>query len=199
MSEQKSCPIVNAHCPFDYALFGGAVCVLGVFDGVHLGHRYLISRAIEKARETNKRCVIITFSVDPEEIFDGAGLMKLQTNDERFKTLATLGANSVAVLPFDKDFASMSPLQFLAKIFRKFPPSYIYVGKNFRFGKNAEGDVGLLKDWASKNGVEVCALDLLQAAGENVSSTRIRKLIKNNDEARALELLGKNRVNLNGF
>ena len=184
------CAIVNAHCPFDYALFKDAVCVIGVFDGVHIGHRHLISRAIDKAKEIGKRCVIITFSVDPEEIFCPNKLKKLQTNDERFKKLASLGANSVAVLPFDKDFASLSPLQFLAKIFRKFPPAFIFVGSNFRFGKNAEGDVEVLKAWADKNDVGVCAVDLLEFDGESVSSTRIRNLLKNKNEKEANKLLG---------
>ena len=182
--------IVNAHCPFDYALFRDAVCAVGVFDGVHLGHRFLINEAIQDAKSRGTRCVIVTFSIDPDELFKGKDFHKLQTNAHRLNMLATLGADSVAVLPFDEEFSKMKPMQFLAKIFRKFPPASIHVGKDFRFGQKAEGDLSTLKDWAQKNNCDIVAHDLLKVDGEDVTSTRIRKLIKNNQESEANKLLG---------
>ncbi len=182
--------IVNAHCPFDYALFKDAVCAIGVFDGVHLGHRFIINEAIEDAKRRGKRCVIVTFSVDPDELFKGENFQKLQTNAHRLNVLATLGANSVAVLPFDEEFSKLTPLQFLAKIFRKFTPCSIHVGSDFRFGAKAEGDVETLREWAQKNGCDVIAHDLLQIDGQKVSSTRIRNLLNEGNDAEANELLG---------
>lgn len=185
-----TCSIVNAHCPFDYALFGGAVCVMGVFDGVHLGHRYLIDQAIQDAKENDSRCVIVTFSVDPDELFNKQGLHKLETNAQRLNKLATLGADSVAVLPFDEEFASQNPMHFLQRIFRKFPPKSIHVGKDFRFGANAEGDVGLLQEWGNGKGVRIVPHELLQVDGEAVSATRIRHLLEQGNNTQANKLLG---------
>ena len=182
--------IVNAHCPFDYALFKDAVCAIGVFDGVHLGHRFIINEAIQDAKNRETRCVIVTFSVDPDELFRGEEFQKLQTNAHRLNVLATLGANSVAVLPFDEEFAKLTPLQFLAKIFRKFTPASIHVGSDFHFGAKAEGDVETLKGWASKNDCDVFAHDLLEIDGQKVSSTRIRNLLTEGKDEEANELLG---------
>ena len=182
--------IVNAHCPFDYALFKDAVCAIGVFDGVHLGHRFIINEAIQDAKSRETRCVIVTFSVDPDELFKGDKFQKLQTNAHRLNVLATLGANSVAVLPFDEEFSQLTPLQFLAKIFRKFTPAAIHVGSDFHFGAKAEGDVEILKTWASKNNCDVVSHDLLESDGQKVSSTRIRKLLNQGNNAEANALLG---------
>ena len=182
--------IVNAHCPFDYALFGGAVCVIGVFDGVHIGHRYLVEEAKRDASARNCRCVIITFSQDPDELFNATKLHKLQTNAHRINMLATLGASSVAVLPFDEAFAKLTPMQFLQKIFRRHTPASIHVGCDFRFGKGAIGDVSVLKEWGEKTGCEIFAHDLYKIDGEPVTSTRIRHLIEQGENKQANELLG---------
>ncbi len=185
-----SCSIVNAHCPFDYALFGGAVVAMGVFDGVHVGHRYLIDQAKADAEENNCRCVVVTFSVDPDELFNPEKLHKLQSNAHRLNALAELDVDSVAVLPFDEEFASQNPMQFLQRIFRKFPPLSIHVGKDFRFGANAEGDVEVLKAWSVLSGTRIVAHDLLEVNGEPVTATRIRHLLEEGNNAQANELLG---------
>lgn len=180
--------IINVHCVFDYAIFKDSVVVMGVFDGVHVGHRYLIDKAIKEAKEEGKRCIITTFSKDPDEVVDSKHLVKLQSNFDRFDTLASLGADSVAVMPFTSEFACQTPLQFLACMFLKNTPYSIHVGKNFRFGKGAEGDIDTLINWAEKYGIKVHVHDLFEMDGGVVSSTRVRHLIADgrNDEANAL-------------
>lgn len=186
-----TCSIVNAHCPFDYALFKDAVCAMGVFDGVHLGHQFLINEALKEAREQDKYCVIITFSVDPDELFHPERLHKLQSNNERLLALAQSGADSVAVLPFDEEFASQNPMQFLQRIFRKFPPYSLHVGADFRFGAKAEGTVETLYEWSKLSGTKIEAHDLLKVDDEVVTSTRIRKALEADDSDEANKLLGK--------
>lgn len=180
--------IINVHCVFDYAIFKDSVVVMGVFDGVHVGHRYLISESIKEALEQEKRSIITTFSKDPDEVVDSMNLVKLQSNFDRFDTLATLGADSVAVMPFTPEFAEQTPHQFLAKMFLKNKPYSVHVGENFRFGKNAEGDCNTLNAWANKYGIKVQVHKLLEVDGLPVSSTRIRGLIADgrNDEANVL-------------
>lgn len=185
------CSIVNAHCPFDYALFNDAVCAIGVFDGVHVGHQFIINEAIKEAKEAGKYCVIITFSVDPDELFHPERLHKLQTNNERLLALADMGADSVAVLPFDEEFASQNPMQFLQRIFRKFPPYSIHVGNDFKFGAKTEGNVDVLKEWSKLSGTKIEPHDLYIVDGEPVTSTRIRKLLEDGNIDEANKLLGK--------
>ena len=182
--------IVNAHCPFDYALFKDAVCVMGVFDGVHLGHRKLINFAIGQAKSLSKRCIIITFNIDPDEIFDSSHLEKIMKNSDRLKMLSELGADSVAVLPFDEEFAALLPLQFLSKIFLQNTPYSLHIGENFHFGKNTSGDISTLRIWAQKNKMEVHVHELLKVDSIPVSSTRIRQLIDENQTDKANLLKG---------
>lgn len=184
-----SSPIVNAHCVFDYALFGDAVCPMGVFDGVHQGHKFVIGEALKEAKEQGKRCVIITFSVDPDELFHPDRLHKLQTNNERLLALAELGADSVAVLPFDAEFAAQNPMQFLQRIFRKFPPYSIHVGSDFRFGAKAEGTVDTLREWSKLSGTKIEAHNLFEIDGAPVTSTRIRLLLEDEKPEEAKKLL----------
>lgn len=185
-----SSAVINVHCVYDYAIFRDSCVCMGVFDGVHLGHRYIIQKCIDEARQLGKRTVITTFSKDPDEICGDKSIYKLQSNFDRFDALANLGADSVAVLPFDEEFAALSPEQFLAKAFLKNTPYSLHVGKNFRFGNNASGDIDTIRAWAKKYNMKVEVSDLLEIDGSPVSSTRIRQLISDGRNDEALTLLG---------
>ena len=73
-------PIYKADEQFDRSLFRGASCAFGVFDGVHCGHRFLISCAQETARENNGKAIALTFDIDPDELFHADRLRKLMSN-----------------------------------------------------------------------------------------------------------------------
>ncbi len=181
--------LINAHCPFDYAIFKDTICTIGVYDGVHIGHRKIIGDTIERAKSLNKRSVIITFSIDPDEIYHKDRLHKLMTNDERLKALTKLGADAVAVLPFDAEFGKLEPLQFLSKIFRRFPPLEVHVGVDFGFGSKASGSIKDMSEWGERYNMKVVGHELLEFDGEVVTSTRIRKLLEAGEVDRANELL----------
>lgn len=183
--------LINAHCPFDYAIFKDVVCTIGVYDGVHIGHRKIIGDTITRAKELEKRSVIITFSIDPDEIYHPDRLEKLMSNETRLKELTKLGANSVAVLPFDAEFGNLEPLQFLAKIFRKFPPSEVHVGVDFGFGNKASGNIEDMRAWGERYNMRVVGHDLLEYEGSPVTSTRIRRLLSVGNTSEANLLLGR--------
>lgn len=171
--------------------FAGAVCTIGVFDGVHEGHRWIIAQALRDARARGARCIILTFDIDPDEVFGGASFRKLMSNEERICALAGAGADEVAVLPFDGTLAASEPQAFLDAVFAGGAPAALHVGSDFRFGRGAAGTVDDLAAWAGEHGAAVHAHDLLEQDGRCISSTRVRALLERGAVAQAAELLGR--------
>ncbi len=168
----------------------GCVCAIGVFDGIHLGHKAIINKALEDAKARKVPCVIVTFSVDPDEIFKGENFRKIMSNTQRISALSETGADKVAVLMFERDMACKSPEEFLDAVFSNAAVVAIHVGCDFRFGKAAAGTVADLRKWAAEYDVSICAHDLLTFGGVRISSTRIRGLLEDGNVVCARELLG---------
>ena len=166
---------------FDHTYFSGSSCAFGVFDGVHCGHRYLLSCAQQTACESGGASIALTFDIDPDEVFHPERLKKLMTNEERIKALSESGVDAVVVLPFTKRFSASTPEEFLLNTFNGHAPSYLHVGFDFRFGARAKGTVKELSNWAEAAGTEVCAHDLASADGAPITATRIRLLLGEND------------------
>ena len=181
--------IIDIASPQDTAVLAGSVCTMGVFDGMHRGHAFLIDRTLADARERGARSVIITFRIDPDEVFT-PHLLKLSGNEERLRELAECGADAIAVLPFDREFAATPPLEFLGATFGANTPAAIHVGTNFRFGSKGSGTADDLAAWGAEHGMDVSVHDLLEWDGDVVSSTRIRALVSKGDLKEARELLG---------
>lgn len=169
--------------------FDGAVCTIGVFDGLHSGHEHIISMSIEDARSRGVLCIAITFDVDPDELFGGTAFKKIMSNPQRIEALVGSGVDAVAILSFD-EVSSREPDRFLDALFLNGAPAAIRVGSNFRYGAKAAGNVSDLEEWGRDHGVEVHAHDLLKVDGDRVSSTRVRSLLEEGDVAEAAKLLG---------
>lgn len=170
--------------------FRGWSLVFGVFDGVHRGHQFLVEQAKKSAHEHGGNSGVLTFSIDPDELFDPDGLIKLMTNGERLFALADTGVDEVFVLPFDFEFAAKSPDEFLNWVFGAGAPSFIHVGEGFRFGSKGSGTVANLAVWGAEHGMSVCEHELLAIGGDSVSSTRIRNLLAIGRFWEAFALLG---------
>ncbi|MEG2982894.1 MAG: riboflavin biosynthesis protein RibF [Raoultibacter sp.] len=178
---------------FDYRIFQGASCAFGVFDGVHRGHRFLLGCAQQTAADVPAagRSIALTFDSDPDEAFHPDRLKKLLTNADRLEMLATTGVDAVVVLPFTRDFAALSPMEFLQKTFGGHAPAYLHVGFDFHFGAKAAGSVAELKAWAQPFGTQICAHDLKSDDGAPITATRIRLLLDAGDIQEANKLLGR--------
>ena len=174
---------------FDWGLFDGSSCAFGVFDGLHKGHRYLIDQAIE-TREADGRAIVITFDIDPDEVFHPGRLKKLMRNADRLDALVSSGVDEVVAFPFGPDLYTRDPSVFLETAFPKGTPARLHVGEDFRFGARAAGTVGTLKGWGDAVGCEVCAHHLVSADGKPITATRIRKLLLDCELAEANRLLG---------
>ncbi len=176
---------------FDHGFFKGTSCAFGVFDGVHLGHRFLLDCARETARKSGGKSVALTFDIDPDEKFHPERLRKLMANEERLAMLATTGVDAVAVLPFTPEFAASSPEEFLVQTFDGTPPAFLHVGYDFRFGARAAGTVQDLDAWGSDMGTQVCAHGLKSEDGAPITATRIRLLLADGDISESNRLLGR--------
>ncbi len=174
---------------FDYRIFERSCCAFGVFDGVHRGHRFIIRQAHNAAVSAKERCLVVTFDIDPDELFSPSRLKKLMTNERRLSTLSTLDVDAVIVLPFTVEFAGLAPFEFLDKMFLNAAPSSIHVGADFHFGAKAAGSVEMLEEWGKARGMKAFGYGLELYDGVPVTSTRIRALLQEGDIEGAETLL----------
>ncbi|MCL1879738.1 MAG: riboflavin biosynthesis protein RibF [Actinomycetia bacterium] len=170
-----------------------AVCTIGVFDGLHIGHRYLLDQAIGDARSLGLPCVALSFDHDPEEAFlPPEKVQHLLSNTERLELLAKSGVDQVIVLHFDHALAALTATEFLDQVLgRLLAPKSIHVGADFRFGAAAQGDVACLKQWADSREVAVFGHQLLGDGGQAVSASRIRACLADGRLDEANQLLGR--------
>lgn len=160
-----------------------SVLAIGAFDGVHRGHQQLIRKAKTQADWMQVPLVVYTFDPPPRVYFQKK--LQLASLPEKLERLRRLGVDHTVVAPFDTFYASREAEVFLDEIHTMNPVS-IWVGKDFKFGANRNGNIDTLKQNFQINSLDlVCCQD-----GEIISSTRIRHLIANNMTAKAEQLLG---------
>lgn len=163
---------------------------LGLFDGVHLGHRAVINQAVS---QREKGFVPTVFSFETDSVTTkghGGNIEMLLTEKDKHRHFESLGAEYVFSPKFS-NYKDMSDEEFVKKVLKdKLNAGFAVCGEDFRFGKNAEGDAGRLKELGIKYGIRVCVVNELSVAGKAVSSTEIRKYIKNGEIAKANEMLG---------
>lgn len=184
--------VYKATKDFDHSIFEGASCAFGVFDGVHLGHQYLLQCAQNTARATGGKSIALTFDIDPDEMFHAERLKKLMSNETRLDYLAKSGVDAVVALEFNSEFASLSPEDFLQKTFNGYAPAHLHVGLDFRFGAKAAGTVADLARWGAASGTHIDAHNLKSSDSTPITATRIRLLLAEHDLEAAKALLGRN-------
>lgn len=166
---------------------------IGFFDGVHRGHQAIVGRAMTHAAGSGLRSVIVTFDRHPLQIVRPDKVPPLlMTTRRRARTLAELGPDVVVVLPFDERLRMLEPETFIARVLRSsLDARHVVVGHNFRFGHRAAGDVALLEQVGARDGFTVDGVELLEADGAPISSTRIRAALGAGDVDTAARLLGR--------
>ena len=184
----KASKIISLEEALQSRSFEDNICVIGVFDGMHVGHQSLIEQAKSYAKEQGKKSVIFTFDRDPDEIFGAKDFEKLLDNEQRIQACVDCGVDIVVIAKFDEDFYSLSAQEFLDKFF-EYLPFAIFVGPEFRFGAQAAGDVESLKKWGRS---KVFKKKFCDESGERISSTKIRNLLARGELKKAENLL-KNR------
>ncbi len=166
---------------------------IGIFDGVHRGHQFLLKAMLKKARQLKAKSMVITFFPHPAHVFrPDIKLGYLMPLDHRLKLLEDMGIDVCVIIPFNKKFAVIEPQPFIKDILvKRLGVRAVFVGDDFRFGRNRSGDVGLFKDLAQDGGYDMHTIPALLQAGEPISSTRIRRLIGSGHLNEAKKLLGR--------
>lgn len=171
------------------------ITAIGNFDGVHLGHKKILKFLSKKADELGLLSMVLTFSPHPEKILGETRIKMIQTLDQRLEEIKKFGIQSVLVISFDKKFSNFSGQEFIQKILvNLLRARVLIVGKNFRFGKNREGDTFLLRRLASRFNLQVFSLPSVNKGGMIVSSSLIRKFLQEGEIEKPNVLLGRTYV-----
>ena len=168
------------------------VVTVGVFDGVHTGHRAVIAQALELAKSHDARLVVASFDPHPASVLrpdDFLGLLTLPAR--RAELLKQQGVDAVEFLKFDDHLRTLTPDEFVEQVLvEQLGADVVVVGANFKFGHKAAGDIETLRSLATKYGFEI---EVIQLKGDESvwSSSRIRSLLIEGDVATAHKLLGR--------
>jgi riboflavin kinase / FMN adenylyltransferase len=178
----------------DFSPVDNLVVTLGTFDGVHLGHRKLISRINEIARETGGQSLIMTFFPHPRMVLypKEHAIELLNTSEEKIRLLEEAGIDHLVIQPFDREFSELSSEDFVRKVLvKKLKTSKLVIGYDHRFGKNREGSFEDLISLAPHHGFTVEKIPEEDVNHIAVSSTRIRNALKSGDVETAASYLGR--------
>ena len=168
------------------------VVATGFFDGVHVGHRLVIKQLVEAAAVRGDESMVITFWPHPRNVLqkEARTLRLLTTLQEKKKMLMDLGVDHVEVLPFTKDFSTMTTEEYLLQIMEKFGAKTVLLGYDNRIGSDA-GDSDQVARTAESLGLEVIRTDMVPSEqGYAVSSTKIRQRLEEGDVQGAAAMLG---------
>ena len=172
---------------------GPTVVTVGMFDGVHLGHRALLDRVAAEAAARGVPAAAVTFDRHPLAVLrPGSEPPLLTTLDRKVELLGEAGVEVVLVMAFTPELSQVGAEAFAADVlFDGLGARAVVVGENFRFGHKAAGDPDLLADLGRPRGIEVVAVGLHANGGQVVSSTRVRAELAAGDVAAAAASLGR--------
>lgn len=168
------------------------VATVGVFDGVHRGHMEIIGRLSAMAQEKNCESVIITFEPHPRLVLPHHAEVKLlQTLDEKLQRFEIAGVGAVLVIPFDRDFAKITPHDFIKNVLvDSLQVSHVITGYDHFFGQNRQGDYDMLSKMGNQYGFTVDELPMVLVAEHTVSSSSVRRALLDGDVRLAATMLG---------
>lgn len=170
-----------------------AVVTIGTFDGVHIGHRKIISRLLETAQQYGGESVILTFFPHPRMILtpEDSNLKMITTMDEKASLLEKLGVDHLIITPFTRDFSNLSPDEYIKQILiDQIGTRQIVIGYDHRFGKNRAGGLQNLQQNASVYGFHIEEIPEQDIRDVAVSSTKIRQALLKGDIETANDFLG---------
>ena len=169
------------------------MATIGNFDGVHLGHQAVLDALTHRARGAGLPSLVITFEPQPMEFFcpeqAPARLTRLR---EKLEAIACCGIDRVLLIRFNAGFAGVDAKAFIREVLvGKLGIHHLYVGDDFRFGKDRAGDFALLRSMGRDHGFGVESLDTVADEGCRISSTRVREALQEGDLAHAERCLGR--------
>ena len=184
---------MEVHDSYKGLLFRDHVITMGVFDGVHLGHRMLLRRVAEEASLTGSDSVAVTFEPHPRIVLSGdPGNLRFLTDlGERIAMLRETGIGHLVVIPFTPELSRMTASAFVDSILcRHLGVRHLITGYNHHFGRRHEGDSNTILECSARMDFRVTREEAYILDGEPVSSSRIRKALGEGRIAKAAEMLG---------
>ncbi|MGA8210775.1 MAG: adenylyltransferase/cytidyltransferase family protein, partial [Nocardioidaceae bacterium] len=171
---------------------GATVVTVGNFDGVHLGHRHVVARALRVAEAAGLPTVVVTFDPHPVAVLRPEHAPpSLTTLETRAELLADAGADGLLVVPFTREVAAWSPEQFVRRVLVEgLHARAVVVGANFRFGARAAGDVDTLRELGDRHGFTAEGVPL-DGGAQVWSSTYVRDRLAAGDVGGAAVALGR--------
>ena len=167
------------------------VLTIGVFDGVHLGHKCLLARLIERAKERGLMSGVVTFEAHPQKTLSPEKKLPFLTDLPRKRALLkSAGVEMVIVLPFGEELARLGARQFVSLLQNRLRMKELMVGPDFALGRNREGNVKALRALGEEMGFTVTEVPPVRINGEVASSTSIRQFLADGDLKRAASLIG---------
>jgi riboflavin kinase/FMN adenylyltransferase len=169
----------------------GAVIALGNFDGFHLGHQAVVSRALALGFHLRRPVVVATFDPHPVRHFKpDVPPFRLTSLDQRQRLFEHAGADSMLVFRFGAELAAMDAEEFVAGVLvQRLGSAGVVTGDDFSFGKGRAGDVALLRELGGRHGLHAEAVAQVLVDGERVSSGRVRQALAAGDPGTATHLL----------
>ena len=170
-----------------------AVLAIGVFDGVHLGHKALITKSVEKAKKRNGQAIVMTFAQHPVKVLRPEIYLSYITYiPHRIHLIESLGVNACIIVHFTKRFADLTPENFIKRyLVDHIRPKEILVGQEFRFGRNRGGTIEIFNEAGKKFGFTVDPIKSIEGAYGKIGSTAIRKMIAAGNISEAGRNLGR--------
>ncbi len=168
------------------------ILTIGVFDGVHLGHKHLLTKLIERARELNLLSVVVTFDPHPQKLLSPKTELPFLTSLEQRKALLRdAGAEAVIILPFTQELAQLSARGFVELLKDYLRLKELVIGPDFTLGRSREGNVSTLRKLGEDMGFTVTVVPPVRINGEMVSSTAIRGALAGGNLERVHSLIGR--------
>lgn len=169
------------------------VMAAGFFDGLHLGHQRVIRNTINAARTTGGKAWVLTFGNHPLSVTrPGGGPPLLTTIEHKLRLFADMKVDGCLVIPFTKELSGLEPRVFIDGLIKGIPSlRSIFVGENWRFGKNGAGDTGLLARICQEEGIRVRIVRPVKRKGKVISSTAIRAALSEGDFPQVIGMMGR--------
>lgn len=179
-------------CASDFKSDRSTVVTIGTFDGVHMGHKAILKRLIQTAKDEHLESVVLTFFPHPRLVLQqNSDLKLLNTIEERANLLKEAGVDSLVIHPFTKEFSRLTAEEYVHDILvRDLKVKKLIIGYDHRFGRNRNADIDDLRKYGEELGFEIEEISAKEIDDVAISSTKIRKALERGDVETAHECLG---------
>lgn len=170
-----------------------SVLTVGNFDGLHVGHQRIMATVTSRARAFGGEAAVYTFEPHPRQVLQPERAPRLLTTlEQKLELFAAAGVDVAIIEPFDREFALLPAERFVREVlFERIAPLEVYVGYDFRYGRDREGSMRTLTELGPHLGFSVTIVPEVKLGSRDVNSTRIRELLEQGSVTDAAQLLGR--------